>query len=72
MKNFIRRLVHEEDGAEMVEWAIVIAICAVLAVPILSLVSTARGKVEEANNSLAGIDVNSVAGVGGGTTVTNP
>lgn len=71
MKNFWNRFVHEEDGAEMVEWAIVIAIAAVIAVPVLALVRIASSKVNDASELIGNINpaeyISQGNGGGGGT-----
>lgn len=56
MKDFFKRFIHEEDGAEMVEWAIVIAIAAVIAVPVLALVKVASSKVNDASTLIGNIN----------------
>lgn len=56
MKDFFKRFIHEEDGAEMVEWAIVIAIAAVIAVPVLALVKVASSKVNDASKLIGDIN----------------
>lgn len=72
MKNFWKRFVHEEDGAEMVEWAIVIAIAAVIAVPVLALVRIASSKVNDASELIGNINPAEYIsqGNGGGGTGT--
>lgn len=64
MKNFLRRFWQEEDGAELVEWAIVIAIVAVIAVPVMALMKTAQTKINDANTLINSINP--------GDVVTNP
>ena len=70
MNKFLQRFIHEEDGAEMVEWAIVIAIAAVIAVPVLALVRVANSKVQDASKMISEInpgDYINDTGDGGGT-----
>lgn len=71
MKKFFKRFICEEDGAELVEWAIVIAIAAVIAVPVMALVMNAKNKVEDANQLLGEINpgdyISGGGSQGGGT-----
>ena len=69
LKNYFRNFCHEEDGSELVEYAIVIAIVAVLAAAVLIIVGTVQKKVESAGNEIAGIPIPTAGGVGsvGGT-----
>ena len=71
MKKHLKRFMNEEDGAELVEWAIVIAIVAVIAVPVMALVKNAYEKVNAANEVLNQVDpqgyVNKGSGSGSGS-----
>lgn len=75
IKRFLTRFIYEEDGAELIEYALVVAIVAVLCGAVLVLVGTANTKVNEANDLINGIDPNSVingGGSGGGGTPASP
>lgn len=71
MKDFFKRFIYGDDGAEMVEWAIVIAIAAVIAVPVLALVNIASSKVTDASELIGNINpgeyITSGTGTGTGT-----
>ena len=67
MKDHLKRLVKEEDGAELVEWAIVIAIVAVIAVPVMALVKNAYEKVNSANAALNQVDPQGYVSKGSGS-----
>lgn len=66
LKRYIKKFVRSEVGAELVEYAIVVAIVALLAVGILSLAETAENKISEANDLIADIDPSGSLGSGGG------
>jgi len=70
MKGFVKRFIYDEDGAEMVEWAIVIAIAAVIAVPVLALVSVASSKVTDASKLIGDINPGAYITNGTGTSGT--
>lgn len=57
LKKYLSRFVKCEDGAEIIEVAIVIALIAVLAVAIGSLIVAVKGKVEEAQSMVTGIEI---------------
>lgn len=55
MKNFITRLVSEEDGATMVEYALMVALIAIAAIlAVQGLSSAINGKFGEASTALGG------------------
>ena len=69
MKKYLHRFIHEDDGTELSEWAIGIAIVAVLCGAVLVLVQTAKVKIDDANSLIGQIDptiVTSGSGSGGG------
>lgn len=65
MKKYMKRFIHEEDGTELIEWAIGIAIVAVLCGAVLAIVTTAKGKIDDANKLIGQIDPTSVVNGGG-------
>lgn len=72
IKQFLSRFIHEEDGAEMVEWAIIIAVAAVIAVAVMVLANTAKAKVEDANNMLNDFNWDSSgSGSAGGASISS-
>ncbi len=52
MKKYFKRFIHEESGAELIEFAIIIGIVAVLIIPVLGIAGTAKSKVEQAQGEL--------------------
>ena len=50
-----KRFLFDEEGAELIQFALVIAIVAVLAIAIQGVVSSAEGKVNDAKNLSAAI-----------------
>lgn len=68
MKKHLIKFIRNEDGAELIEWAIVIAIAAVIAVPVMLLAGTAKGKVEQANELIGGLDPTTGTVTTGGTS----
>lgn len=49
---FFKSFVNEEDGAELIQWAILIAIMAALAIVAWQIFAIAQGKLEGAKNDL--------------------
>lgn len=70
VKNYFKRFVREEDGGELVEYAIVIAIVAVLAAAVLGIVSVVKQKVADAGAQIGNINPGSVSGTAGGGATT--
>lgn len=52
-----KRFLFDEEGAELIQFALVIAIVAVLAIAIQGVVSSAEGKVNDAKNLIDGINI---------------
>ena len=57
MKKFFERFVKEETGSELIQFAIVVAIVAALAVVAIGISETAGGKMNEAAELIDGIDI---------------
>jgi Flp pilus assembly pilin Flp len=57
VKEYIKRLIRDEDGAELIQFAIIVAIAAVLAVAVLAVSNVAKGKMDEAKGLIEDIDV---------------
>lgn len=70
MKKHLVKFIRNEDGAELIEWAIVIAIAAVIAVPVMILAGTAKTKVEQANTLIGGLDPTTGTTTTGGSGAT--
>lgn len=72
MKNYLKKFFHQEDGAELVEWSIVVAIVAILAAAVFSVVSIVYKQITNAGDTIGGLDYGSISGggSGGGTTPT--
>lgn len=66
MKRYLKQFIHEDDGAEIIEYAIIIAVVALLAISILTVVNIARNKITQAGEMIEGIDVT------GGASGENP
>ena len=62
-----KRFLFDEEGAELIQFALVIAIVAVLAIAIQGVVSSAEGKVNDAKNLIDGINI---GGSGSGGSMT--
>lgn len=58
MKKFVNRFIHDENGAELIEFAIVIGIVALLVVPVLGLAMSSQAKVEDAQKQIDGLNIN--------------
>lgn len=56
-KLYCTRFIQEEDGAELIEVAIAIAIVAVLAAAILGIVTVLQGKIGDARTLIDDINV---------------
>lgn len=57
MKNYIQRFVKDENGAEIIEYAIVIGIVAVLVIALIAIVAIVKQKMEQSGELIGGIDV---------------
>lgn len=67
MKNYLNRFLREEEGTELIEWAIGIAIIAILAGTVFAIAQTANSKMAQANELIGQIDPNKVLNGGTGT-----
>ena len=66
-----KRFLFDEEGAELIQFALVIAIVAVLAIAIQGVVSSAEGKGNDAKNLIDGINIGgSGSGSGSGGSMT--
>lgn len=63
---YLKRFWKEEEGAELIQFALVIAIVAVLAIAIQGVVTAAENKVNEAKDLIDGINIGGGSGGGGG------
>lgn len=65
MRELFKRFIHEEDGSELIQFAIIIAIAAVLAGVALGISQSAGDKMQQAADMINGIDI-PTTGSGGG------
>ena len=63
---YLKRFWKEEEGAELIQFALVIAIVAVLAIAIQGVFTAAENKVNEAKDLIDGINIGGGSGGGGG------
>lgn len=75
MKNYIKCFIHDDEGAELIEIAIAIAIVAILAASIFGIVKILLVKINQAGDMIGDIDPGALNGAGtdggtGGTTGT--
>lgn len=66
MKNYLKRFFYEEDGTELIEWAIGIAIVAILAGTVFAIAKVANGKMIDAQEAISKIDPNAIIDSAGG------
>ena len=73
MKSYLAAFYKDENGAELIEVALAIAIVAILAAAIFGIIKVLLIKIEQAGNMIGDIDPSAVggsgtgAGTGGGT-----
>lgn len=70
--SYLKRFIQEEEGAELIQFALVIAIVAVLAIAIQGVVTSAEGKVNDAKNLIDGINIGGSSSGTGGTGGVTP
>lgn len=51
-KNYAKRFLKEDEGAELIEWAIVVAIAAILVTVAFTIANSMQGNMQEAGNIL--------------------
>lgn len=66
MKNYLKRFFYEEDGTELIEWAIGIAIVAILAGTVFGIAQVANRKMLDAEEAIGKIDPNAIIDSAGG------
>ena len=66
MRNYIRRFIHDDEGAELIEIAIAIAIVAILAASIFGIVRILLVKINQAGDMIGDIDPGVLGGTGTG------
>lgn len=67
---YLKRFFRDENGAELIQFALVIAIVAVLAIAIQGVVSSSKNKVNEAKDLIDGIDIGGNGNGGGNGEIT--
>lgn len=60
-----KRFIKDQEGAELIQFALVIAIVAVLAIAIQGVVTAAEQKVNDAKTLIDGINIGGGGGSGG-------
>jgi|GEM_PF-6388594 len=71
MKQYFRKFMREDDGAELVEYAIVIGIVAVVAVAVFAVVSVVYAQINNAGEQISGLDINNAVTGNGGNNGNN-
>lgn len=71
-KNYLRRFIHDDEGSEIVEWCIIVAIVAILAAAAFAVVKIVYGQIQNAGDSISNLDYNSISGGGGGGGEVTP
>lgn len=66
MKEYLKKFVAQEDGAELVEYSIVVAVVALLAGAVFAVVSAVKAQIENAANQIQGLDPNNASVNSGG------
>lgn len=67
---YFKLFFKDENGAELIQFALVIAIVAVLAIAIQGVVSSSKNKVNEAKDLIDGIDIGGNGNSGGNGEIT--
>lgn len=62
IKRYFKKFIKEEDGGELIEYAISIAIVAILAAAVLAIVAVVREKVMDAGEQIGNINPGSISG----------
>lgn len=62
MRDLFKRFIQEEDGSELIQFAIIIAIAAVLAGVALAISQSAGDKMQQAADMINGIDIPTTGG----------
>jgi len=65
-KAYCTRFIREDDGIELIEVAIAVAIVAILAAGVLGIVSVLQGKISDARTLIDGINVSDYQSGGSG------
>lgn len=68
MKNYFKRFFKDDDGAELVEYCIVLAVVAVLAVGVFAVVRIANNRIQDAGEKIGNLDVDGAVGTTGSGT----
>lgn len=65
LKQYLKDFAREEDGSEIVEWCIIVAIVAILAGAAFMVVKIVYNQIQNAGDSISKLDYNSISGGGG-------
>lgn len=71
MRVYIKRFIHDDEGAELIEIAIAIAIVAILAASIFGIVKILLVKINQAGDMIGDIDPGALGGTGTGGAGTS-
>jgi Flp pilus assembly pilin Flp len=65
-KNYAKRFLRDEDGAELIEWAIVVAIAAILVTAAIAIMNTMQGSLNSTDQMLQDNLVSGLTNANGG------
>lgn len=66
MRKFLNRFIAEEDGAELIEYALVVGIVAILCGAVFTIATIARQKIDDAGQAIGNLNAGGTIGSGGG------
>lgn len=58
MKNKLRQFFRDDEGAEILEYGIVIIVVTIIAVGLITIIATVKSKLNEAEQAIIDIDLN--------------
>ena len=70
LKQYFNRFIYQDDGAELVEYCIVVAVVAVLAAAVFAVVGAVKNQIENAGTQISGLDPSSIGSSTTPTTAT--
>ena len=65
-KNYARKFIKDEEGAELIEWAIVVAIAAILVTAAIAIMNTMQGSLNSTDQMLQDNLVSGLTNANGG------
>ena len=66
-KKYLHKFVQDENGSEIVEWCIIVAIVAILAAAAFAVVKIVYNQIQNAGDSINKLDYDSIGGGGSGS-----